>query len=197
MLILTETNELAIRSDLKLTPKLCWNEGVNIRYAMRKRPAQTMAFLVAALGNLVEFIDAKKTIKGNEQLMFTMESLIEEFPTMKVEEFILVFRMIATGKFGKMYERLKLPELYAACVDYESEHRAEIMEAQKHDDGFRYDPSKITYKPTRLSDGVREVLTFEQKQDYGRRRMAEDAIDTPDSASPENCEHEPTTKSED
>lgn len=138
--------------------------------------------LVLELGKLVDFVDAKKTLKDDDQLLFTAESLVEDFPTMKLEEFVLVFNWIKKGKFGKMYERLKLAEIQEAIRTYEGDYRAEVMEKLNHQrkhEGKEYDPSKITYKPRKLSDGVREILTFEQKQEHGRR-MAEDSDDTDD-----------------
>ena len=85
-------------------------------------------FLAVELKKLVDFVDAKKTLKNDEELIFTIESLVEEFPTMKLEEFALIFRRIKQGKFGKLYERLKLAEISECCKQYEAEERSQILE---------------------------------------------------------------------
>jgi len=190
---------LAINDGKKLTVETAWNEGHNIQELMRTAPQWTISMMILELGKLVDFVDAKKTLSDSEQLMFAAESLVEDFPTMKIEEFVLVFTWIKKGKFGKMYERLKLAEIQEAVRTYEGEYRAEHMEklnhARKHE-GKEYDPSKILYKPQRLSDGVREVLTLEQKKENGRR-MAEDYANSNDTEQVENSERAPRDESED
>lgn len=187
---LTETNSkgkllrstasgLVVNEGKELTVASAWEQGHNIRELMRTAPKWTISMLILELGKLVDFVDAKKTLKDDDQLLFTAESLIEDFPTMKLEEFVLVFNWIKKGKFGKMYERLKLAEIQEAIRTYEGEYRAQHMEnknnEQKHD-GKEYDPSNITYTPRR-GGRVSELLTFEQRKDFGRR-MAENADDS-------------------
>lgn len=174
-------NGLVVNEGKELTVASAWEQGHNIRELMRTAPKWTISMLILELGKLVDFVDAKKTLKDDDQLLFTAESLIEDFPTMKLEEFVLVFNWIKKGKFGKMYERLKLAEIQEAIRTYEGEYRAQHMEnknnEQKHD-GKEYDPSNITYTPRR-GGRVSELLTFEQRKDFGRR-MAEDADDSDD-----------------
>lgn len=164
----------------------------------RERPDWTLRMVVIELGKLVHFVDAKKTLADEDQLIFAAESLIEDHYDLNFEELVLIFTKIKKGELGKFYERMKLDEINECITTYRERYQIPAREClKKYDDGYRYDPTKINYKPMTLGSKVKEVLSIEQKQDYGRRRMAEDAIDTPDSASPENCEHEPTTKSED
>ena len=167
-LLRSTASGLVVNEGKELTVASAWEQGHNIRELMRTAPKWTISMLILELGKLVDFVDAKKTLRDDDQLLFTAESLIEDFSTMKLEEFVLVFNWIKKGKFGKMYERLKLAEIREAITTYEGEYRAEVMERLNHESkhqGQEYDPSKINYKPTKLSDGVREALTFEQKQE--------------------------------
>ena len=180
-LLRSTASGLVINEGKELTVATAWNEGHNIRELMRTAPKWTISMLILELGKLVDFVDAKKTLRDDDQLLFTAESLIEDFPTMKLEEFVLVFNWIKKGKFGKMYERLKLAEIAEAVKTYEGEYRAQHMEnknnEQKHN-GKEYDPNNITYTPRR-GGRVSELLTFEQRKDFGRR-MAENADDSDD-----------------
>jgi hypothetical protein len=166
-LLRSTDNGLVLNDGKELTVQTAWEQGHGIRHLMRTAPQWTISMLILELGKLVDFVDAKKTLKDSDQLLFTAESLVEDFPSMKLEEFVLVFNWIKKGKFGKMYERLKLAEIEEAIKTYEGEHRAQYLEnrnnEQKHQ-GKEYDPTNILYKPTKLGDEVREALTFEQKQ---------------------------------
>lgn len=169
-----------------------------IRKLQREAPAWLLAMVILELGKLVDFVDAKKTLSDEDQLIFAAEAILEDYDGLNLEELILIFEMIKKGRLGKFYERMKYAEIQECIKLYIEKHQAPAREQlHKHDDGYRYDPTKINYKPMTLGSQVKEVLSLDQKKDYGRRRMAEDAIDTPDSASPENCEHEPPAESED
>ena len=163
---------LVLNEGKELTVQTAWEEGHSIKSLMREHPKWTVSMLILELGKVVDFVDAKKTLKDSDQLLFTAESLIEDFPTMKLEEFVLVFNWIKKGKFGKMYERLKLAEIEEAVKTYEGEHRAQYLENrnnEKKHEGKEFDPTNITYKPSRLGDKVKEVLSLEDKKDYARR----------------------------
>lgn len=109
------------------TREIAWTQGVNIRRANIMHPRELKTFLVIELGKLVKFIDAKKTIETDEDLIFTVESIIQDFPALKLEEIVLVFAEIKQGKWGKLYERLKTPEIMEIFRQYEGQ-RAELLE---------------------------------------------------------------------
>ena len=64
--------------------------------------------------------------------------MIHEFPAMKLEEWKCVMMNFKTGKYGKQFERLMLPELVEAFQQYEGERaqRRETLWAQKKDEPF-------------------------------------------------------------
>lgn len=122
------TTSLITGEPVDLTPAKAWTKGTNIRAAIRTSPKEVRAYLLVELKKLVDFIDAKKTLKNEEELIFTVRTLIDEFPVMKVEEFKIVFDWIKQGKFGKLYERLKTAEIVDCIRKYEGEHRAQLLE---------------------------------------------------------------------
>jgi hypothetical protein len=89
---------------------------------------------MAEVGKLIKEIDAKTTINSDEELIFCCNSIVEEHPTLKLEELRSCFTMIRKGKFGKLYERLKTPEILDFLRRYEGEVRVEIMERRVHSD---------------------------------------------------------------
>lgn len=111
-----------------LTPEQAWNHGTNVLAAFRINPAQTEAALILMLKKTLLAIEANKTIKTDEDLLFAVEHLRNEFPVMKLEEWAIIMHRIKTGIYPVQYERLKLPELVAIFRQYEGE-RAERREA--------------------------------------------------------------------
>jgi hypothetical protein len=115
-----------------------WAQGLNIRKANTEHPRELKKFLVIELGKLIKFIDAKKTIETEEDLMFTIESIIEDFPALKLEEIVVVFQEMKQGKWGKFYERLKTPEILDIFRTFEGQ-RSELLERiNRYENDNRY-----------------------------------------------------------
>ena len=135
---ITDSTQLLLRGESgNLTPQNAWEEGTNIRTALRLHPQATRAWFLAELGKLIKFVDATKTIQDDDEMKETARALMEEFPAFKLEEFKLVFEGIKRDKFGPMYGRLKLGELMTCCRKWE-EMRAEKILERKHRP--EYDP---------------------------------------------------------
>ena len=131
-LSLTDSTQLLLKGDNRnLTPQNAWEEGTNIRTALRLNPQMVRAWFLAELGRLIKFVDATKTIQDDEEMKETARALMEEFVAFKLEEFALVFEGIKRNKFGPMYGRLKLGELMECCRKWE-ETRAERILERKH-----------------------------------------------------------------
>ena len=136
---ITDSTQLLLRGESgNLTPQNAWEEGTNIRTALRLHPQATRAWFLAELGKLIKFVDATKTIQDDDEMKETARALMEEFPAFKLEEFKLVFEGIKRDKFGPMYGRLKLGELMTCCRKWE-EMRAEKILERKHRP--EYDPN--------------------------------------------------------
>ena len=99
-------------------------------------PAHDRGWVMSEVGRLIKELDMKTTINSDEELIFCVNSIIEEHPTIKLEELRACFNMIRMGKFGKLYERLKTPEILDCLCRYEGEVRVLIMEKKMHEQKF-------------------------------------------------------------
>lgn len=116
------------------TPAELFKQGTNMRSAKNTDFKALKFILIRELSDLLDFVDANKTLSTAEEIAFTVTAIIEDYPAMTVEEVILVFSRIKKGKYGKYYERFKTPEILEAIRLYESEDRAEMLEKhnQRH-----------------------------------------------------------------
>ena len=82
---------------------------------------------MALLKDAIDYLDFNKTINGTKNFVDAVDYLIKQFPAMKLEEWSVIMTRLKAGVYGKMYERLKLPELVEIFKQYEGE-RADMME---------------------------------------------------------------------
>jgi len=73
-------------------------------------------------------MDMKKTITSDEEMGFVCRTILDDHPTLKVEELKLALDRIRKGEF-KLFERLKGPEILTAINEYQGLVRAPILEA--------------------------------------------------------------------
>jgi len=142
-----------------VTPTDAWNLGTNIRSAMKVNEEHEQAirmWVVTEVAKLCKEVDANKTLSTDEELKFCCRSIIEDFPALKLEELRACFDMIRAGKFGKLYERLKTPEILDALRRYEGEVRAPIMERQIHNQ--KWNMQERMDNQLKDSKEVREVV---------------------------------------
>ena len=90
-------------------------------------PVHTEATLILLLKRTLVALEMNKTIRSDEDLLFAVEHLRNEFPAMKLEEWAIIMHRLRTGVYAVKYERLKLPELVTIFREYEGE-RAERRE---------------------------------------------------------------------
>ena len=139
-----------------MTHEDAWHKGTNVRTALRFEPELTRAECVKMVKSVVDFLEMKKTLNSVEQILFATETLLEEFPAMKLEEWRIACDGMKQGKFGKYFERCKVEEFREAFQVIE-ERRAEIIERShersKNVNADRtFDVSKITFQPQSMSD---------------------------------------------
>jgi hypothetical protein len=113
----------------KYTPAECWEQGTNIKTALRVMPEETRAAVVSMIKTTVDSIDAKKTLSSFEDIALCAEMIFEIFPVLKLEELKLICQRMITGHYGKYYERLKIAE-FRECITKHEEERAPILERQ-------------------------------------------------------------------
>tara|TARA_R100000353_G_scaffold165731_1_gene126959 strand:- start:28 stop:462 length:435 start_codon:yes stop_codon:yes gene_type:complete len=135
-----------------------------MRKSFRIAPQETRAALIALIAGLCKFVDAKRTITTDEDLIFTVETILEGYPALTLEELRLIVDGMKRGQYGKFYERLKLPEIEAAIQQYEGTTKAQVLErlhVHKTVERGASNPEKITFQPQTLAD-VRRKQWFEK-----------------------------------
>lgn len=116
--------------------------------------------------DLVKFVDAKRTIESIDDYLFTVESMIENHPSMTLEEFHLVFIGMKQGEYGQFYERLKTPQILECCRKYEG-LRADILERLNRPPitrGLQDGQTVVTHEIEKLTDVMRRRSNIYKKK---------------------------------
>jgi len=116
---------ISTRSNITLAE--AWECGTNIRQAFQNEPKMTHIALTALLKDAIDYLEMNKSFRNEGDYIDAVTYLIEQFPVMKLEEWKVITQRLKAGYYGKMYERLKLPELVEIFQRHEGE-RAEMME---------------------------------------------------------------------
>ena len=153
------TISLITDSKTLVKPTEAWEHGTNIQTAVKHNPQIVRGWIMAEVGRLIKEVDANKTLSTDEELQFCCRSILEEHPTLKLEEIRICFVMIRQGKFGKLFERLKTAEILDCLRKYEGEVRAEVMETlhkKRKSETFQPIERSKDYKP--LGEFLKDVL---------------------------------------
>lgn len=141
-----------------VTPEDAWNNGTNILTAMKESPSMIRGWVMAEVGRLCKELSMAATINSDEELIFCVRSIIEEHPTLKIEEIRACFDMIRKGKFGKLYNRLKTPEILEFLRRYEGEVRCAILERQLQNQRYEHErEARERIGESKISDIVKEL----------------------------------------
>ena len=160
------TISLITDSRINFTPQEAWQDGTNIQTAVKHNPAIVRGWILAEVGRLVKEVDANKTLSTDEELQFCCRSILDDHPTLKLEELRTCFNMIRQGKFGKLFERLKTAEILECLRNYEGEVRAEIIERlQREEKAEQFKPIEKNANAQNLSELLKDVLD-EPTQDH-------------------------------
>lgn len=130
-----------------------------MRKSMRLAPQETRLALISLIAGLCRFVDAKRTITTDEDLIFTVEAIVDNYPALTLEEFRLIVDGMKRGQYGKFYERLKLAEIESAIQQYEGSTRAALLEQMNRQGTVERgveDVSQIKYEPKTMQDVMRE-----------------------------------------
>lgn len=119
--------ELTSTADYYPTTAEAWNQGNNLQACLKADPVNTKGVICALILEVVRFVDAKKTLQSSADIAFTADSIIEKFPTLKLEELKLCAVKMKRGDYGNYYERLKTTEFIEAIKHQEGE-RADYLE---------------------------------------------------------------------
>jgi len=140
-------------------PREAWTEGTNIRLAVKHNPEIVRGWIMAEVGRLIKDVDANKTISSDEELQFCCRSILDEHPTLKLEELRACFNMVRQGKFGKLFERLKSAEILEFLRQYEGEVRTEVMKRLREEErNQRFEKTETKIEPLNLAKRLADVL---------------------------------------
>ena len=149
---------------MMLKPREAWQEGTNISTAIKYNPELIRGWIMSEVGRLIKDLDANKTISSDDEIQFCCRSIIEEHPTLKLEELRACFNMVRQGKFGKLFERLKTGEILDFLRRYEGEVRTEVMAKLREE----YRNTTFDYESNpdakNLTKYLADVLDSEEKQ---------------------------------
>jgi hypothetical protein len=110
-------------------PLKAFREGLPICQAVSVDMEQTRFFLFTQLFNLwrsVRVGDAR-TWDNEQDIQIVVEDIIDDFPSLKLEEIALCFKAIRKGEVN-IYGRLDTPTLLSAIRDYEDKHTVTFRE---------------------------------------------------------------------
>jgi hypothetical protein len=154
-LVASALETISTKGIVKYTPKEAFKEGLNVRKALRIQPKQTKQILCALLMDLCQFVDAKRTLTTDDDIIYTVEAIIEGYPILTIEEFRLICDKMKRGHYGKFYERLKLAEIEEAIRHYEGNQRAKVLEdmhTYKSIERGLKEGEKVKYEPQSMAD---------------------------------------------
>ncbi len=117
---------------------------------------------------VITYVDANKTIKGDENIISTVLMILEHCKTYNIEEIIRVLENLKMGVYGKFYERLQGPEILDAIRQYEENERCDIFEAHKNDE-----KQNINYDVMELPEFKKK---FEKYEEDKKNEVLIDAI---------------------
>ena len=135
---------------------------------MMRKVAQSsnIAYSAWVVGNLIRVVDrveAKTTIRNDEDYLEIAREIYRQFPTLRIEEMQEVFDGMIFGKYGKYYERLKAAEFIDAFKQHEaSEQRIAAFE-QRHK---RQPYAVAVHSPSELEQALKECV----KRGYSLRK---------------------------
>lgn len=134
-------------------------------------------FLEIELAKLASRLNVANNL-SNHQIVFTAETLLEDYPACSLEDFVYVFTQMAKGAYGSTYHQLDT-SVIAQCMTKHLEQKAYYQERnnQKPDET----PSDIDYtKFKQRLDMERKAITSmktEALKEERERQMKELEID--------------------
>ena len=126
----TDLATLLETDNFPIKPFEAFYQGINLQSAVKEMPDVVRGWLLSEVARLIKEINANKTLSSDEELKFCCKSILEEHPTITLQELRLTFNMIRQGKFGKLFERLQTAEILECLRRYEYEVRADMIERE-------------------------------------------------------------------
>lgn len=154
MSTLTSLEVISKQGLFKLPVEQAHFEGTNVMTALKYDPVGTRKALVTLVGDVCTFLDTKRTLRNASDYAFTVETLLDAFPAMTLEDWRIVCERMKAQVYGDYFERLKVGEFRSAMLKYEEEI-APIRERRRTEHKITRgadDPTLITFKPQTMQD---------------------------------------------
>lgn len=121
------------------TSATAFEQGLVLQTANKLDATKTKLMLLAELERLVRAVNATRSFQSQEDLQDAVDDIIEIFPSLKVEEILVAFKMIRQGKF-ELFGNLTTNTLIKCLHKYELDNTT-IFREKQHDDA-KFKPLK-------------------------------------------------------
>ncbi len=135
--------------------------GISVSRANKEAPEALRAFLGRELVTLSRNVKVNNTFSNEEDVVTAIEDIIQEFPSLKLEEVREVFTQIRRGKV-ELYGRLDTPTICNALRDYDVNVACEFRE-KHYKEALREEPLGSVRSFREIIDSLPEARpTFEE-----------------------------------
>lgn len=111
------------------TSASAFEQGLVLQTASKIDNGKTRVILIAELERLVRAVNATRSFQSQDDLQDAVEDIIEIFPSLKVEEILVAFKMIRQGKY-ELFGNLTTNTLIKCLHKYELDHTIPMREKQ-------------------------------------------------------------------
>ena len=106
-----------------------FKQGLVLQTATKIDSAATKLLLLAELERLVRAVNATRSFQSQDDLQDAVDDIIEIFPSLKVEEILVAFKLIRQGKF-ELFGNLTTNTLIKCLHKYELDNTIPLREQQ-------------------------------------------------------------------
>lgn len=111
------------------TSASAFEQGLVLQTASKIDNGKTRVILIAELERLVRAVNATRSFQSQDDLQDAVEDIIEIFPSLKLEEVLVAFKMIRQGKF-ELFGNLTTNTLIKCLHKYELDNTIPLREQQ-------------------------------------------------------------------
>jgi len=111
------------------TSESAFEQGLVLQTANKLDKIKTRLILLAELERLIRAVNATRSFQDQEDKQDAIDDIMEIFPSLKVEEILVAFKMIRQGKF-ELFGNLTTNTLIKCLHDYELKQTIPLREQQ-------------------------------------------------------------------
>ena len=111
------------------TSASAFEQGLVLQTANKLDEKATKFLLLAELERLVRAVNATRSFQDQEDLQDAVDDIVEIFPSLKIEEILVAFKMIRQGKY-ELFGNLTTNTLIKCLNKYEIENTIPLREKQ-------------------------------------------------------------------